>query len=395
MKLKTDCRHFPGDRPCTYHKQGLAYCEDCRMYEPRGTGILIVKLEALGDVLRTTSVLPSLRRVYGNCHVTWVTSDAARDLFVGNPLVDELLLCPSGCLPTILTRKFDVVINPDASPRSCEIACLAKAGTRYGFTIDERGQVVPLGPAAEEWLLMGASDPVKQRNEKTYQQVLHEMCGVSPLGQHIVLQLTDEEAGRRDQLAASAGVDLDRPILGINTGAGERWRLKKWTVEGFVEVIGSLLEATDAGIVLLGGDAEGERNRLIRSHFPRRVTNPEGGNLREFIQLVNLCDVVLTGDTLALHVATGLGKRVVAYFGPTSHREIDLYGRGSKIVAGIDCLCCYRQDCSRQPSCMDLIRPEAVFEAVIRELAALTGDHAGEPSESRHSAYSLVGEPGR
>jgi heptosyltransferase-2 len=354
-----------------------------------------VKLDALGDVLRTTSVLPSLKRAYGTCHVTWVTSDGARDLFVGNPLVDEVLLFPSTCLPALLTRRFDVAINPDASPRSCELATIARADARHGFVIGKGGQVVPLSPAAEEWLVAGGSDPAKRKNEKTYQQVLHEMCGVSAEAQHIVLRLTQEETRGRGQFAASAGVDLDRPVLGINTGAGKRWRLKKWRAEGFVDVIGSVLEATEARVVLLGGEAERERNCLIHSHFPQRVSNPEVTSLRGFIRLVDLCDVVLTGDTLALHVATGLGKRVVAIFGPTSSKEIDLYGRGTKIAPGIDCTCCYKTDCSREPNCMDLVRSETVFEAVAGELASLAGGRPGERGGISCETYSMVGEPGR
>lgn len=387
MKIRTDCKHFPGDRPCRYHKQGLASCGECSLYEPRGTGILIVKLDALGDVLRTTSLLPSLKRTYGASYVTWVTSDAARDLFVGNPLVDEVLLFPSDCLPAILSRRFDIVINPDTSRQSCELATIARAGARQGFIAGDKGEVVPLSPAAQEWLVMGGSDQAKRSNRKTYQQVLHEICGLDPAGQHIVLRLTREEAEERGELADSLEVDLARPVVGINPGAGKRWTLKRWHEEGFVDVVESLLAATDAAVVLLGGEAEQDENCRIRSRFPERVANPKAGSLRRFIRLVELCDVVVTGDTLALHVATGLGKRVVAIFGPTSATEIDLYGRGTKIVPPIDCTCCYKTDCSRDPNCMDLVQSRTVLEAVVRELAGVAGKTS--------SSYSMVGEPGR
>jgi lipopolysaccharide heptosyltransferase III len=280
-----------------------------------------------------------------------------------------------------------VAINPDAAARSAELATIAKAGVRHGFTMSERGEVIALGEAAERWLVAGGSDPAKRANKKTYQQVLHEMCGLGPEGQYIVLGLTDEESEKRAELASSVGVDLDRPVVGINTGAGKRWKLKRWTTDGFVEVIGALIDSTDAGIVLLGGEAEREQNCLVRAHFPERVANPGTGDLRSFMRVVDLCDVVLTGDTLALHVAVGLKKRVVAIFGPTSAEEIDLYGRGTKVVSDIDCRCCYKSDCSREPNCMDVIRPETVYEAVARELASVAGGHL--------ESYSMVGEPGR
>jgi ADP-heptose:LPS heptosyltransferase len=90
--------------------------------------------------------------------------------------------------------------------------------------------------------------------------------------------------------------------------------------------------------------------------------------LREFGALLDLCDVLVTGDAMALHIAIALKKKVVALFGPTSQAEIELYGRGKKLFADMDCLCCYRPTCDIRPSCMDTITPEQIF-AVIKEVA--------------------------
>ncbi len=87
-------------------------------------------------------------------------------------------------------------------------------------------------------------------------------------------------------------------------------------------------------------------------------------DLRCLFALLSLCDVLVTGDTLALHAATGLGIPVVALFGPTSAAEIGLEERGIKLVPDLDCVCCYRTQCDRRPSCMDLILPERVLGAV-------------------------------
>ncbi len=86
--------------------------------------------------------------------------------------------------------------------------------------------------------------------------------------------------------------------------------------------------------------------------------------LREFGALLDLCDILVTGDTLALHIGVALKKKVIALFGPTSYEEIDLYDRGNKVYADIDCLCCYRPTCDISPSCMEMITPQQVFGAV-------------------------------
>jgi heptosyltransferase-2 len=373
--IRTDCRHFPGGRPCDHHKAHQAICTECQIHSPRGKTILIIKFDAIGDVLRTTSILPSLRKAHDECFVTWITAPEATDLFIDNSLVNEVLCHGSEYLPAVLSREFDIAINPDASPRSCELAAIANAPVKYGFVGSSRGHVVPLNGAAAEWLTVGACDQAKKENRKTYQQILHAICELDDTGQHIVLNLTEPEAAQTSVLMRTLDLDPCKPVVGLNTGAGSRWKHKKWTVTRFVELVEMMLASTDASILLLGGPAERERNEQISSFFGSGVARATSETVRAFIRLVNLCNLVVTGDTLALHVAVGLRKRVIALFGPTSHSEIDLYGLGSKIVTPADCACCYRRDCERDTTCMDLITAEEVMAAVVRELgvAVLAG----------------------
>jgi heptosyltransferase-2 len=90
--------------------------------------------------------------------------------------------------------------------------------------------------------------------------------------------------------------------------------------------------------------------------------------LGQFAALVNLCDLVVTGDTTALHLAVGLRKKVVALFGPTCAQEIELYGRGEKIISSLSCSPCYRRFCDRDPNCMRAVPAEEVLKTVNRLL---------------------------
>ena len=57
---RLDCRYFLGDRPCKFKRS----CPGCKEYSPMGQRILIVKLAASGDVLRTTPLLSGLKRAH-------------------------------------------------------------------------------------------------------------------------------------------------------------------------------------------------------------------------------------------------------------------------------------------------------------------------------------------
>ena len=87
-----DCRFFQGDRPCVWHKKEKVRCMGCRHYEQIETRILVVKLDSLGDVLRTTSILYPLKEHHRNAHISWITRAEAAPLLQNNSLIDRLLI---------------------------------------------------------------------------------------------------------------------------------------------------------------------------------------------------------------------------------------------------------------------------------------------------------------
>ena len=92
-----------------------------------------------------------------------------------------------------------------------------------------------------------------------------------------------------------------------------------------------------------------------------------GHPLSEFAGFVEAMDVVVSSDSLGMHLAIALGKKVVALFGSTCPQEISLYGRGTKLFAGVPCAPCYKQTCPDM-TCMNEITPERVFEEIVQLL---------------------------
>ena len=93
--------------------------------------------------------------------------------------------------------------------------------------------------------------------------------------------------------------------------------------------------------------------------------------IREFTGLVGNCDLMVTGDTLAMHIAIGLGVPVLVILGATCHQEIELYGRGAKIISDFDCSPCYLSLCPKETTCMDATQPDQVYQATVKLLRDL------------------------
>jgi ADP-heptose:LPS heptosyltransferase len=365
MKLKTDCRHFPGDHPCVYNKKEGIMCDNCIYYSPVNYKILIIKLDAIGDVLRTTSILHSIKEKFPGSHITWLTKSVSKDIFKNNPLVDNLIFFEDPDLSSRLsTEAFDLLLHPDTSPMSAAIAAAAKTKERKGYIMNHLGKVVSIDDRGTEWLEMGAFDQLKKANKKSYQQIIHEILDLDYKKGEIIINLDEQEKELRNRFYANNHLEKYEFIIGINTGASHRWRFKQWRYEGYKELISILSKRIDTGILLYGGDEEKEMNQNLKLKFPNVVNTGNKNNLRDFFAFTDLADIMITGDTMALHAATALKKKVICLFGPTSSNEIEDYGRIRKITSDMDCLVCYKQNCDFVPNCMDLISADMIYKLI-------------------------------
>jgi ADP-heptose:LPS heptosyltransferase len=374
-EIARDCRFFLGDRPCVWHKSEGVVCR-CQYYERVGERILIIKLDASGDVLRTTCLLPVMARKWPDAALTWITRRESVPLLEKNPYLTEIVPYGPDAVVHVASRVFDRVINLDAGKIPSGLATMARAKVKTGFFLHEDGHVQASSPEAEKWLNLGVFDDLKKANTRTYQETMCGILGLPTAGLAYVLDIDDEERGEARRHLSGLGLDLSHPILGIHTGGGQRWALKQWTEKGFVELIDLITEKAENGVqvLLLGGSSEKDRNARIASAVKKPVFDGGCDNpLRHFAGLIGHCRVLVSGDSLAMHVALAMGRRVVVLFGPTSSSEIDLFGQGEKIVPDLDCLVCYRVSCDIKPNCMESITAPTVFEAVSRQLDKSAG----------------------
>jgi len=361
LTLRPDCLHFRGEKPCPF----MRLCEGCPHFTPFPTRILIIKCRAQGDVLRTTTLLPALKKKYAPSHVTWVTDPESIELLLYNPLVDRpLSLDPENAL-ALLGEEFDILLSLDKERGPTALATKVRAKKKLGFGRNELGNLIIFNEASAYAYRLGVDDVLKfVQNKKSYPEVVHEMAELPFAGDEYVFDLPEEAKNKARLFLKRHRISPARPLIGLNTGSGTKFETKQWPEEYFLKLIRLLDRKFAARVFLLGGKREKELNlRLSRRSRVKLYNTGADNSLLEFAGFISMMDVVVSSDTLAMHLAIALKKKVVALFGPTSPVEVDLYGRGRKIFAGLDCAPCYRQTCPDR-KCMKAITPEMVCRAV-------------------------------
>lgn len=359
MHVKTDCRLFLGDRPCSWGGQ----CEGCEHYAPRGEHIVVIKLAAAGDVLRTTSVLPPLKKAHPDSYITWVTDPAALPLVELNPYVDRALPFGFDAWLTLSVQSIDLLICLDKEERACALTSALGASETLGFGLSSGGAVEPLNDGARYDYELGLSDEMKfHENTMTYPAIFCRAAGLQYQGDPYVLALpasSIEYAGR-----FLNGLSLPEPVIGLNVGAGSVFANKAWTPTGYASLAGAVRERLGGTAIVLGGADDRERAKAVLGAAPDAAVDGGLHDVLDFAAVVGMLDALVTGDTLAMHIGIALGVPTVALFGPSAPQEIELFGTGRKVLSPLDCAPCYRRECDVRPSCMEAIEMETVFEAL-------------------------------
>jgi heptosyltransferase-2 len=320
--------------------------------------IIIVKLDAVGDVLRTTSILPSLKEKYVDSTVTWITKENSYEVLKDNDMIDEIYFNTDE-LEHIYNDLFDIAINLDSGTESCSIMNEINAKDYFGYHI-VNGKPYPVNTLANEWYLMGVNDNVKKQNKKTYHKIIHEICGLQYNNKQPTLGMSPEMFEMAKELAQTHNLNNYNEFILINLGGGNRWQYKKWTKEGYIELVNKLAEAKPgAAIGIIAGDEDKDFYAEISEKIEKKDSIIRFGcknSMEDFICIISLADKIFTSDSLALHIATALGKYTVCVVGPTSHSELDVFGSGKIIYSDkVDCLCCYLNRCDKTVTCMNTL----------------------------------------
>jgi len=369
VDYRFDCKDFNGYKPC---RPGWL-CETCRSFRPQGTRILIINLDALGDVLMTTALLPTLKEIHPDSTIRWLTSPSATPLLFNNPLVDEIIPYTLDSVSFLRFMEFDLVLSCDRDRKSTAVAMSIPAKEKRGFGLDPHGVVIPLNAEFEYAYRLGLDDDLKfRKNRQTGQQILAEGLGYPFRHHEYILEFTPEERDHVDRYRNDLGLSDSRRALGVNTGCSDLFPNKKLPVHHLINVLAKVLDdprCRDMRLLLLGGKTEADLNHRIAGELndSRVVETPTSEGIRRGLHYIAACDACLTADTFGLHAAIALKVPVATWFTLSCDVEIDLYKRGEMVLADVPCRPCWKRACP-DPYCLDRIDLDRLADAAVRVL---------------------------
>ncbi len=176
---------------------------------------------------------------------------------------------------------------------------------------------------------------------------------------------------RRDE-----SVDV-KPVIGIIPGAAFG-TAKRWHDVRFAELARRLGRELGAVAVFFGSKDEAELAESLLPNAGELAFSLAGKtSLSDFLTLIPGCDLYITNDTGAMHVAAAFGVPTLAIFGPTDEQATRPLGACTQLIAGeADCRPCLLRHCPIDHRCMNSVSVEEVFDAARSLLERTWSEHS-------------------
>jgi heptosyltransferase-1 len=339
----------------------------------------VIRLGAVGDVVRTLPAVAALRAARPRAHIAWLVEPGAASVLAGQPIIDEVCVFPRGSLAAHLkagrwrrlaregsefgarlrSQRFDLALDFHSLLRSGILSRLSGAPLRVAYA-------PPFGrEGAHRFANHRLELPERKLSRFDRNLALVDFLGVPRRTGLDPLAVLPAAAAR---LAADLARHPD-PVA-IHPGTSPSTPYKRYPVEGYAEVAKGIAHETGSTCVVSSGPASGEAelaDAIVMEAGGAAVRAPATPALSDLAALFAASRLVIAGDTGPLHLASLVGTPVVQLLGPTDPIEnapwIETPGRSLR--ADLACSPC-RRGCAAA-TCMREIAPETVVAAA-REL---------------------------
>ena len=337
--------------------------------------ILIVKLSAIGDVIHTLPSLAELRRLYPDAHITWVVEEAAADLIIGHPHLDEVIISrrkswikdiKAGKVAATLleartfvrrirSRRYDLVIDFHGLLKSSMVVFLSGGKRKLGYDSWQELSGLFLNEKIPEDMNKHAVDRYLD---------FPRYLGAEIHDVEFILPLTDKTKADAKRLLDQHHLS-EKNYIAVNPIA--YWETKLWDNAKFAKLADQIKEELKLDVIFTGS------NRTDAADILSRMTK-EGINLGGKTSLPMLAEIykcaraVITTDSGPMHLAAAVGTPVIALFGPTDPARTGPYGKGHTVIrADLPCSPCLLKKCPTK-ECMKEITPEQVYAVLENQI---------------------------
>ncbi len=332
--------------------------------------IVIVKLSSLGDIIHTLPAFKVLRENYPESEILWIVEKGGKAILEMVEGIDKIYTIDTkelrrgkhivrniSDIKRLKKIKADILFDFQGTMKSSVVTSLVKAQRKIGFSRKNLKE-----KAAR--FFYNESPPYFEETEHIIKKNLHLLSVLDIKTDRISFpefKFTKKlENSVKEKLKE---FDTDKAII-LNIGGS--WETKRLEREKWVEIARILIEKGYFPLILWGNEFEKKEAAKIAVESDAYLS-PQF-DLKELFPLIKSSLLLISGDTLPLHIAEALDTPTVSFFGPTlPSRNGPINPNSQVIFHKLKCSGCFKRECS-SPLCIKKIKPSEIIEKVEKVL---------------------------
>lgn len=307
--------------------------------------VLIVKHGALGDVVRTQYFAKSIKEKYKNkVTIYWWIAEESSPLIRYNPHIDIIVIN----VESIKSEVFDCIYSLEDEKGIVEVASKIKHKDFVGAYLKDAG--INYTDNSAIWFDMGLlsrygldeADKLKKTNNKTHSEIFSKIFDVSTVSPSFY-------GNKIYETKSFAHLKAGQRNIGVNAFAGKRWPAKSLHPTEYKNLVVEMARSLCANgiidnIYLIGNGLDYEYNARLCQELKYSCIKCvfTGNHVLQLAAVVKGLSLLVTSDSLALHLAIAQGIPSVSFYTATSAAEIDTFGTGTKVKSRSKDYCNYK-----------------------------------------------------
>ena len=348
--------------------------------------ILILRLSAVGDVIRTLPAVKALKEHYPSSFITWIVEEPSQALLESQPEVDEVILFPRKRWASGM-KSFGKCGGRSAKCGSSSLfsesgslmwLSIFMGSLKAGSSLFSRVPHKRIGydrRATKEGNFLFSNVKVKLPEERIsrFQRNLSLLKGMGLEMRELQysLRILPEDREYVESFFNASSGSLKRPLIAIHPGSSPNALFKRWMPDQYAQLADRLARELSATVVFTWGDGEFEWVEGIRKEMREpSLLGPRTESLTQLGEVYRRCDLYIGGDTGPMHIASLVGIPAVVIYGPTDPIENEPFGKHMKVRKEVGCNPCRRYSC-KELACIKAISADDVFKAA-KEILGIT-----------------------
>lgn len=318
--------------------------------------ILLMKLGAIGDVVHSTIITSAIKMKHPDWEVHYLTNKTMTPILENNVTIDKVYTYEKGTnavnvikktadlISQLRAEKYDIIISLSYTFKLLLFA-VGASPKKIGFRKYYKGK-----SWVEEYFLSA-------------KKLMPDL----EIPERLILNNNKEiEDNFKNYM-----VQYPKPHIFLSPGKSENQirEGRVWNIDKWKKLSERLLEKYKGTIFIVGSSSERENHLKLEKEGIIILSGLY--NLEESCALLSLADLVISGDSGPVHIASAYDVKTISILGSTSPDKIKPYGKNAYVIEPkTNCRYCWKKKCKYTKNnelyapCIESIPVDEVYEKV-------------------------------